>query len=72
MNKADRLSIAHHFFPSPLCTPEPDGSCIQEVDITEGLMDFKVLVVEVDAEGQTQESVLSPFYGKRERDVGVG
>ncbi|XP_047473706.1 uncharacterized protein LOC125028302 [Penaeus chinensis] len=48
--------------PSPLCTPEPGGSCIQEVDITEGLLDFRVLVVGVDAAGETQESVLSPFY----------
>ncbi|XP_063603905.1 uncharacterized protein LOC134779662 [Penaeus indicus] len=47
---------------SPLCTPETDGSCIQEVNITEELVDFKVLVVAVDAAGETQESVLSSFY----------
>ncbi|XP_063603888.1 uncharacterized protein LOC134779652 isoform X2 [Penaeus indicus] len=47
---------------SPLCTPETDGSCIQEVNITEELTDFKVLVVAVDAAGETQESVLSSFY----------
>ncbi|XP_047472984.1 uncharacterized protein LOC125027897 [Penaeus chinensis] len=48
--------------PSPLCTPETDGSCIQKVNITEELADFKVLVVAVDAAGETQESVLSSFY----------
>ncbi|XP_037776521.1 uncharacterized protein LOC119573375 isoform X2 [Penaeus monodon] len=48
--------------PSPLCTPDTDESCIQEVNITEELTDFKVLVVAVDAAGETQESILSPFY----------
>ncbi|XP_042855658.1 uncharacterized protein LOC122242444 isoform X4 [Penaeus japonicus] len=53
----DILSVS-----SPLCPPDTDGSCSQEVKIPEGLQEFGVLVVAMDGSGEVKESILSPFY----------